>query len=509
VSAALVAVLLFAGAGDYDALVAQGLAAGKAGQLEEAARLLDEAVALDASRPEAFVERGGLRFLESRYSDAARDLRAALERSPDDAYARDLLATALHLGGEADAALREWNRIDRPNVRTLTISGLEKTRDSVARRELCMREDAVLRLAEVRRSRLQLREAGIFDRSTLHVSPVANGQADVQVVLAERHGFAHGWGDFVITSGVAALQRRAPLRYANVAGTGVNVGAEYRWQENRPQTSGFLEWPRPFGAGFYLRGDGFRGRQLYDVGGETDARRRGFGLGLRRVLGASTVGELRYDFVRREFEDPNPLAVDGRVAGLRLRLERRFVDSRRAHVDAGVSAFGARDFLGSELEFGRLAARVEGHLVLSSPEGVAMEGSVLAAQLSVGTSAADTPFDEAFAVGASPQMELPLRGHRQAVDGILGVTPLARHVVLGNLEWRRRVLDRGPFKLGVVLFTDLAWLGDVFEGSRTSLQDVGFGLRMAIPGTGILRIDYGRGLPDATDTLSIGIGQVF
>jgi hypothetical protein len=507
-SAGLLLALLLAGAQDYEALVAEGVASGKAGRLAEAAECFDRAVLLDPSRPEALVERGGLRFVEGRYDEAARDLEAAL-RLRDDDYARDLRASALHLAGRPEQALAEWNRLGRPTLRTLTIGGLERTRDRVARREVGLREGELLRLVDVRRSQRQLDESGAFDRAVIRPVPLAGGRADVEVALVERHGIARGWLDFAVSSGVAALQGRAPVRYANLGGTGVSVGAEYRWQENRPQASAAIAWPRPLGLGAYLRAEGFRGDQLYDVEGETLAHRRGFDAGLRRVLGADTTGEIGFHLVNRRFDGRNPLAADGRISGLRARIERRLVERDRFRLDAGVGGLGAAAFLGSDFEFARALARVKARLSFSGADRGPLERSALAAQLSVAVASAETPFDEAFAPGASPEMELPLRGRRQADEGILGRTPLARRLLIGNLEWRRCWLDSGALRAGTVLFYDGAGLDSVPGGTGESFHDVGFGLRLAIAGASLVRIDVGHGLTDGRTTLSGGLGHSF
>jgi len=82
----------------YEGLVALGIAQGREGRTDAAGETLGRAIALDPSRSEALVERGGLRFLQRRYDDAIDDLQAAL-RIRDDAYARDLLASTLLLTG--------------------------------------------------------------------------------------------------------------------------------------------------------------------------------------------------------------------------------------------------------------------------------------------------------------------------------------------------------------------------------------------------------------------------
>lgn len=107
-------------------------------------------------------------------------------------------------------------------------------------------------------------------------------------------------------------------------------------------------------------------------------------------------------------------------------------------------------------------------------------------------------------------MELPLRAHRQTTSGALGATPIGRSLVLGNVEWRRRLIGSGPAPIGLVLFYDGAWVGRGTDGqSAVAFHDVGIGLRVALPGSGILRVDVGHGLTDGKNAIFIGLNQVF
>ena len=119
------------------------------------------------------------------------------------------------------------------------------------------------------------------------------------------------------------------------------------------------------------------------------------------------------------------------------------------------------------------------------------------------------PIDDMFAVGGSPDMELPLRAHRQTPGGILGPTPLGRSLALGNVEWRKRFLARSPLQAGFVAFIDAARVTDGPEPQVTTLVDVGVGLRISLVGSGILRIDYGHGLRDGRNVVFLGLGEVF
>jgi outer membrane protein assembly factor BamA len=492
----------------YDALVARGVALGREGKLEEARTSLDRAAVLDPSRPEAFVERGGLEFLEKRYPDAIRDLERALALK-EDAYARDLLASSLFLAGRGDDALASWNRLGQPVLRRVELRGLQKTRDRVARRELSAAEGQVLELSALRSSRLRLVEAGAFERASLRLAPLGAGKADLEVDLLERHGLYSSPIDFVLSSGVNAINQRVALRYWNMAGTGVSFGGQYRWSENRPEASLVLDAPRPFGAPAYMRLSGFRGRQLYDLEGEQTQRSKGLDLGLRAVLGPKTVGELGWRFRDRTFSHPDPNAPPGLVTGPLLSFRHRLLDVHRQRLDASVRLFQAASGLGAEVAFTQAEASLSYRAHLSAPDGRTLERSLLALRLGAGWGSDAMPLDAMFAVGGSPEMEYPVRGHRQYQDGVLGDEAIGRELVLLNLEWRRRVLSRPTVQVTCVTFLDAASVGRTAQGPGAAYLDVGVGLRVGLPGAGILRLDFGHGLLDGNNALSIGLGQVF
>lgn len=502
--------LLFTGqpAPAYDELVERGVRLGKEGQMEAAALAFDRAIAVAPRRPEAWVERGGLRFLEARYPEAVRDLERGLALREDE-YTRDLLASSLYLAGRTDDALATWNAMGRPTLRSLQISGLVHTRDAVARRELSLAEGELLDVGGLRASRLRLQECGVFERVTLRPTPRTEGRADLEVALAERHGFAASWTDFAVSTGVNLAFGQARLKYANIAGAGLSVGGLYRWAENRPLAALSLEWPRPFGLPAYLRLQGSRGRQAYAIGGDFTSRSGGVDLGLRHVLGARTVGQIAFRFRDRSFTIPRPDAPPGVIFGVDLALQHRLSETHRQRLDGSLRLFRTAEGLGSELAYTRAVASVEYQVLLSAREEARVQRSLLAARVLWGRGSSGMPVDEMFTPGASPDMELPLRAHRQAPEGILGAAPIGRSVGLVNLEWRRRLLSRPGVQLVWVFLYDGARIADNVQGPARVLHDVGVGLRLALPGAPALRIDYGHGLSDGKNALFIGLNEVF
>jgi tetratricopeptide (TPR) repeat protein len=491
----------------YEELVARGVAAGRSGSHAEAEDALQRAIAAAPSRPEARVELAGLRFLEKKYEDAAAGFASALIYQPDP-YAREMLAASLHLAGHTEDALKEWNRLGQPRLDLVEIKGLVHTHDRVARRELTVFPEGVLDLGAYRESRLRLEELGIFKRIELRPLPKQRGHVDLEVDLAERHGF----GDLVevgTRSAIFAIRKKVVLRYFNLAGEGINLGLDYKWQKTQPHLKGSVEWPRPFGLPANLRVEALRARPSYDLGGPFTLRTRGGDVSLRRVVGPGTVAEAGWRVRDRTFSIARPDAPDGRISGYQLGLDHRFVDRRRNRFDMSARFFQALSSLGSDLSYplGQVALRYHGFLSL--PDGKPIARSALAAQLILGRGGRRTPLDEMFTPGASSEMDYPLRGHYVRRRGILGGTAIGKDLDLLNVELRRRLADAARFQLGAVAFYDGARLPATAQGGSRRMHDLGLGLRLASRGL-LLRLDYGRSVSgDGKNAWTGGLGQAF
>jgi hypothetical protein len=414
------------------------------------------------------------------------------------------------MAGRDAEALAEWNRLGKPTLAAVEIGGLSVTRDAVARREIGIAEGEVLTPARLRAARRRLEATGAFDRVTVRARPRGDGSAGLDVAVAERHGFARGKADFLLTTGVNLAWQRLRLRYSNLGGTGVAVGGSLRWQENRPETTLQLSWPRPLGIAAYGRLSGFRGEQAYDLGGPFAMRRRGLDLGFRHVLDAGFTLSAGVRTRERTFSRPYPDAPPGWLAGLELGLEGRLVETRRQRLDAAAQLFGAAHALGSALEYLQLDGELRYEGILSAPEGRSVERSVLALRVRGGWGSGGLPVDEMYAPGISPESDLPLRAHPLTRGGALGANPVGRSVLLANTEWRQRLLHKAAFDVGVVGFVDAGWVGRVATASRSGLLvDAGVGVRISILTGPVIRVDHAWGLRDNSRALFVGLSQAF
>ena len=491
----------------YDALVRQAVAEARAGREEDAARTLDRAVALAPARPEARVERGGLRFLQRRYDDAIRDLEIAVRARPEDAYARDLLASTLLLTARGEPAIEHWNRLGKPRLRQVDLVGLRHVPDALARREITVEDGALLHVDAFRRTRLRLEESGLFAAVLLRPAVHTAGTVDLEVALLEQHGFG-SIPELVGRGIVDVLREKVRVRYANLFGEGLTVGAEYTWEDTQPFLGANLALLRPLGFPGTVRLDGFRWRPLYDFddeAGPVRLRVRGAGINTRSVVASRSVLQAGLRVRDRTSAPAHPDARDGRFVAFELGLDHTFWSGRRHALKGSVRGVTA----GGDVRFTRGLARLVHHLHVQQPDGLPLEHGSVAVQVIAGRGSDTTPIDEMFAPGAASEMELPLRAHRQKNGGVLGVAPIARSLVLANVEWRQRLFRRKTFQLGYVLFYDGGAMGRTAQGGDETLHDVGFGLRLGLRGKLLLRGDWGHGLTDGKNALTAGIGQVF
>ena len=506
---ALALALLLQAPPTYDALVARGIAEARDGRTDAAAETLGRAIALDPRRPEALVERGGLRFLQRRYDDAIDDLQDAL-RVKDDAYARDLLASTLLLTGRNDPAIREWNRVGKPALGKVKIVGLRHGEESSVRRELTFDEGQPLEIDDYRRTRLRLEETGFFD--TVEMRPVVTGpgKIDLEIAVLERHGFGN-MRQLAVRGAVDLTRRKVRLRYVNL-GNRFTVGGEYKWEASQPFLGGTVDVFRPLGFPGMVSIEGLRSRPSYDFeDGTGPFRLRTIGGGVRGrvVVAPRTVAEAGLRVRDRTYDATRADTHEGRLVGVQAGLDHTFWAGRRHDLVGSIRTLSAPGALGSDVSFTRVLGRVVHHLHVQRPDGIPIEHGSIAAQVTLGRGGDGMPLDEMFAPGAASEMEFPLRAHRQKTSGVLGRTPIARSIALLNFEWRQRLFRAPVGQLGYVLFYDGGRMGRTAQGGDVSLHDVGVGLRFGLRGAALLRADYAWSLTDGKSALTAGIGQVF
>lgn len=475
--------------GPCTAMVDEGVRLAGAGDAAGARRLFEVAAEQcpDAAGP--WREMAGLRALTSDWPGAAVDARKALSKDPGDPLALRILATALYLDNDPDGALAAWNRAGEPIIDLVRITGLERTRYEVASRAMGLHPQRVLTLDDLRAARRRLADLPAAQTARAGFRPADNGRAQVDAVVLERPLLPTSRIALAALGLHAITDREVSASLASPTGGGELWTASWRWWAHRPRAGVRFDAPAPFGGvwGVNL----FDERQSYSRAGASfvEARRRA-----EFAVSRWTARGLRWD---------------GAVAFDRLRDARMDLGGRSFSITGGAQQRFAGDRASLEARAGSWAGDFTTWTFSLRSEwqsSTRHEGQVWTARAGGDFTGARAPLALWPGAGTGQARDVLLRAHPLLDEGVIRNAAFGRQLVAGGGEWRRWAsAARKPVRAAPALFVDVA---RAHRGLDTAIQrwqfDAGAGLRLALPGSGVLRVDVARGLRDRRTAVSVG-----
>jgi hypothetical protein len=182
----------------------------------------------------------------------------------------------------------------------------------------------------------------------------------------------------------------------------------------------------------------------------------------------------------------------GTTVTLSVALEQRLVSdhfSLQANASALGGGFGAWAS-GAGAEW-RSALRHEGNVVVLGG-GADLAGN-------------DAPLALWPGAGLGHARRTLLRAHPLVDDGVITGKAFGRLLYSANGEWRRWLRPiKGALRLAPAVFVDSAYADRRLEPGEAWHVDAGVGLRVAIPGSQVLRVDLAKGLRDGRTVFSVG-----
>jgi hypothetical protein len=481
------------------ALVERGVHLALAGDREGAEQGLVAATVLCPNDPAPLRELAGLRFSQSRWSEAQRLALSAVHLAPGDAYAWQLVATSRYLAGDLMGALDAWNRTGEPRIDTIDMHGAERTRQPVVVRAAGLQPRQVLTPEVFGRALHRLRELPVASNARMRYEPImtsGGGLAKLDIFIDERQVVPSGWLALATLGARALLLDELRVDVAGPLGEGELASAAWRWSAGRPRVALGLALPSPQWLPGIVSFDTSWERQSYDATPSSDDA----------------------TLVREERRSVGLHVADWSTSWLRWQT------------GATLDRFGARDYLAVEnsldvrLAGDRLALAASGGWWAPFAGGDRFAtGGLLAAWRS--TDEATRPFWSAVTeIGVASRMA-PLAlwqgaGTGQGRSGLLRAHPLlkgdvltgaifGRDVAHGSLEYVRPVRQTLAGGLSIAGFVDVARAWHRLNGLDTSplYVDAGVGVRVRAPGTGgAIRIDVAHGLRGGGTTLSASWG---
>lgn len=464
-------------------LVAQGIAASEAQDHSAAIETLGTAAELcpgDSAPPR---ELAGVYALQENWREASRYASEGVRRNTNDQYAWRILATSSFVLGDTRTALRAWNHLGEPVVDIVNVQGLERTRYLAAANLMRVRAGSVLGVDELTAAARRLSELPAAQITRVNYRPLANGRAAVDAVVIERPRSPVSRAGLLGVGLSALTDREISAAIANPAGAGDLVSVSWRWWHNRPLLGGSYATPTRLGV---LRADILREEQSYGSA-DADVPVRQLRRGGAVSFSDWTATGLRWSVG----VGGDSWGALGRTMTLSASVDQRYMADRLSLTGTTIllsGNFRAATFGTSSTWRSRI--RNEGSVILATAGAdLASQGSPAALWQGAGTGHARS---------------ILLRAHPLLDDGIITGEVFGRRVYHSSVETRRWLRPVLRFvKLAPAVFIDAARAERRFASGGAWGIDAGAGVRLSVPGSGVLRVDVAKGLRDGATAFSI------
>ena len=474
------------------------------GRTSEAREGFKHVLELDARRADACFEIAAGLLTGHDYQQALTWVSKGLRLVPGDPFGLDLAGTVFYLSGAKAAALRYWNRLDRPHLSEIRIVAHGGVGRQLIADEIALAPGDLLSWKEIEKARWRLAQHRYITDVVLEPAPGPTpDDYALDVTVSGRRGIGSPV-EFLFNTLADVGFRTWRFNYWNIGGAGVTLSTKWRWVSDAQWLQMDLDIPRPMHLPLYAglsfsqrdeswklpsQGDGFR-LQTKDAGMSVTIPLRLPALSV--TLGAG--GR------RREFEpttgvdaaasctgtdsmnlDENTTGVLWLRAAPRVLFRERQLDRGwvfRPTVRGGADMGWARGqavvpisrlSLSSDFRFNRAAAG-SGRQSLS----IALHGGRLSSPALA---------EDHFVLGTGPDADFPLRAHPYLRGGQPGTTPLAAEFVLGNLTAATDIKSWKWLTLGIVGLVDVGRASELYPGQclPATMFDVGLGVELGSP----------------------------
>jgi hypothetical protein len=467
------------------------------------------------------MELAGLAFKRKQYSLAARYLRRALHFDPNDAYGNDFLGTVYFLQGNLEAALKYWNRVDKPRISEIQAQPPPLLDSVLLDRAMAFAPAGTLSGQDFLTTELRIRGLEIFPRFQFDLQARAGGNFDLLFRNRERNGLGQGKLEklFLLFRGLP-FQSITPEVY-NLRHEAINFVSMYRWDAEKRRLRGELLGPfrnNPkvrYELMADLRGENWNIRKSFEgsapVLGSFNMRREAVSANLAFFESGRWHWSAGAEISHRDFRDVVPgtaLSPSHLTKGYQLKQTTQLdtalwrFPERRLTLDAGASSQLGRIWSEPSHSFEKLQGSLRLHWLPQS-QGDDYE---IQHRIRAGKTFGDVPFDELFMLGLERDNDLEMRGHIGTRDGRKGSAPLGGDYFLSNWEVDKNVYGNGIFTVKLGPFVDTGKIGNwsaVLE-SQKWLWDVGAQATFRVFGVGFA-FSYGKDLRSGNNAFYVSM----
>jgi len=412
--------------------------------------------------------------------------------------------------GNREAALKYWNRIEKPQIENVSTPSQLKIHPALLDRAFLFSPASVLRFEDLVTSERRVIGLGVFPQYEFELSARDDGKFDVNLRARELSGFGpNRWQALLSMFSGVSYDTLYP-HYFNVAGSAINISSLLRWDPEKRRVSVFYSSPLEHNPKYRYAVD-------VDLRNENWAIVPSFkgpapllaALNLRTQVisgGVSGFNSGRWDwFVGGEISDRqyrnvftgSTLAPPVLLTGYELKQIARInyeilrVPEKRFLISSGATEQTASIWSHPSHAF----EKFEGSLLAHWFPRMSGEDYAIQEQVKIGKTVGQVPFDELFMLGLERDNDLWMRAHIGTRDGRKGSAPLGRNYFLSNWEMDKNVYNNGLFGVKLSPFLDAGKITDPIAGlgAKKWLWDTGIQAKFSVLGVGF-RFTYGKDL---------------
>jgi peptidase C39-like protein len=476
-------------AGPCANLVDEGVRIANGGDRASARRTLQAASETCPRSAAAWRELAGLDALDGRWADAETHAALAVARDSDDEHAWRVLATSRYVRHDDLGALDAWNRVGEPSVDLVDVKGLERTRYAVVGDAIDLPPRTMLTAEDLLRAQKRVRDIPAFMVASIGFHPLENGRAQIDAAVVERPPAPLQPSAWIGTGLGLVVDRELSIPFASLTGGGELMSASWRWWEHRPRVAFSLAAPAPraLGGGVW-RVDASRETATFGEQAFAETRSRA-GLSVANWLSSWLRAEGSAGIERFGPGSDKTAALSGAIE-LWLAQDHLAIEAR-----AG-TWLGARDV--DRFETAGVSTRWR--------SSAANSGVVMLARAGGQVASSDAPLSLWPGADTGHARQVLLRAHPLLDGGIISGGVFGRELIFAGAEWRRWLRPRRSVaRIAPAIFVDVA---RATRGMATTDErghvDAGAGVRIALPGVGVLRLDVAHGLRDGATAFSVG-----
>ena len=468
-------------------------------------------------------ELAGVAFQQKKYPEAAQWIQKALRLDPHDAYANDFAGTVFLLIGNLDAALKYWNRVQKPQIDALKIDPQIHVQRLLLERAFVFSPQALMLRPALESSEARLDGLGVFLAYNIQLVPRQDGKFDAEFHAIERDGFGNGWLQSLISVFSGLPYETIYPSYFNIGGSATNFDSLLRWDAQKRRAWLSLSWPMHSLPQW-------RWQVAVDGRDENWAIRNSFtgaapvlgSFKLKREVANGTITSIHSgrfgwtsgaELSHRTYSNVviGPaltayLVTPGYELKLLASLHSTLLDVREHRFTLSATAFSefARLWSSPPLLFEKLQGGATVHWLPQAEE----DRYEFTQRMRGGGIAGTAPVDELWMIGVERDNDLWLRGHIGTRDGRKGSSPMADRYFLSNTDFYRSLWGNGLISVKAGPWLDVAKTSAPTAGlaTRQWMVDAGAELKLSVLGTGVV-LTYGRDLRTGNNAFYGSAGQ--